>query len=60
MKRDLKHDIATMEKVQRKVTSMISVMEKLSYVERIKKLNLIILKTRRKRGYLNEVHKILK
>ena len=56
----LQRDIDTLEKVQRRATKMVSGLEKVPYEERLERLNLTTLKTRRIRGDLIEVFKIFK
>ena len=56
----LQKDIDVLEKVQRRATKMVSGMKKLSYEQRLKRLNLTTLETRRKRGDLIETFKLLK
>ena len=56
----LQRDIDTLEKVQRRATKMMSGLEKVPYEERLKRLNLTTLKTRRIRGDLIEVFKVFK
>ena len=56
----LKRDIDTLEKVQRRATKMVSGLKKVPYEERLKRLNLTTLKTRRIRGDLIEVFKNFK
>ena len=56
----LQCDIDTLEKVQRRATKIVVGIEELSYEARLKSLNLTTLKTRRLRGDLIEVFKILK
>ena len=53
-------DIEFMEKVQKRVTRMLPDLKNMSYPERLKKLGLTILESRRLRGDLIEVFKILK
>jgi ribonuclease P/MRP protein subunit RPP40 len=55
-----KGDEILLEGVQRRATKMIDGMEKLSYRERLVNLGLITLATRRDRGALVEVYKILR
>ena len=56
----LKKDIELMEGVQRRATKLVPSMRNYSYVERLKLFNLTTLETRRIRGDLIEVFKILK
>ena len=56
----MRKDIDNIEKVQRRNTKMVFGLEKLSYTERLKKLNLTTLDTRRLRGDLPEMFKIIK
>ena len=56
----LQCDIDTLEKVQRRATKIAAGIKELSYEARLKSLNLTTLKTRRLRGDLIEVFKILK
>ena len=56
----LQRDIDTLEKVQRRATKMVEGIEELSYEDRLEYLNLTTLITRRLRGDLIEVFKILK
>ena len=56
----LRKDIDNIEKVQRRITKMVFGLEKLSYEEKLKKLNLTTLETRRLRGDLIEMFKIIK
>lgn len=56
----LQKDIIQLEKVQRRVTKMVEGMKFLSYENRLSCLNLTTLETRRLRGDLIEVLKILK
>ena len=53
-------DVDTLEKVQRRATKIVAGIEELSYEALLKSLNLTTLKTRRLRGDLIEVFKILK
>lgn len=55
----LKGDIEHLEKVQRRATKLISGYSKLSYEQRLGKLNLTTLHTRRQRGDLIEAYKII-
>jgi hypothetical protein len=54
-----KGDISSLEKVQRRATKLIGLLEHLPYVNRRKKLKLPTLKYRRARGDMIEVFKIL-
>ena len=56
----LRKDIDNIEKVQRRITKMVFGLENLSYEERLKKLNLNTLETRRLRGDLIEMFEINK
>src|SRR5260221_646351 len=56
----LKKDINPIEKVQRRATRMIPALHKMPYELRLKELKLTTLETRRLRGDLIEVFKILK
>jgi hypothetical protein len=56
----LRKDIDLLERVQRRATKMIVGMQGRSYVDRLKMLNLTTLETRRMRGDMIEVFKILK
>jgi ribonucleases P/MRP protein subunit RPP40 len=56
----LQKDIMLLEKVQRRATRMIDNFQKLSYEERLSKLKLTTLETRRLRGDLIETFKIFK
>ena len=56
----LQRDIDALEQGQRRATKMISGLEKVPYEERLKRLTLNTLKTRRIRGDLIEVFKIFK
>ena len=56
----LKKDINLIEKVQRRATRMIPALHKMPYELRLKELKLTTLETRRLRGDLIEVFKILK
>lgn len=56
----LKKDVQLLEKVQRRATKLIEGFSNLSYEERLQKLQLTTLETRRLRGDLIEVFKILK
>ena len=53
-------DIMMLEAVQRRVTKLIPNMQHMSYKERLKNLNLTSLETRRLRGDLIEVFKLVK
>jgi len=53
-------DITLLEKVQHRVTRMIPGLSGMSYNDRLQRLGLTTLETRRLRGDLIEVHKILK
>jgi len=54
-----KGDIEIFEKVQKRATKLIISFKKLSYVERLKQLQLPTLKYRRLRGDMREVFKIV-
>ena len=54
----LKKDIEIMEKVQRRFTRMIEGLKLLPYEERLRKINLTTLETRRIRADMIEVYKI--
>jgi ribonuclease P/MRP protein subunit RPP40 len=53
-------DIDLIEGVQRRATKLVVGMKGMSYEERLKFLDMTTLETRRVRGYLIEVFKILK
>ena len=55
----LKKDINALEKVQHRVTKMITTLRKLPYEQRLKECTLTTLEERRKRGDLLETHKIM-
>ena len=52
-------DIDVLERVQRRATKMISGFRDLTYEERLRRCNLTTLRTRRERGDLIQVYKIL-
>ena len=56
----LRKDIDLIERVQRRATKLISSLKDMTYENRLKLLNLTTLETRRLRGDLIEVYKILK
>jgi len=56
----LKKDINILERVQKMATKMINVFSEFKYDTRLKKLKLTTLETRRLRGDLIEVFKVLK
>jgi len=56
----LQKDIELLEKVQRRATRMITNDKSLSYYDRLKKVGLTTLETRRLRGDLIEVYKLFK
>eukprot|EP00061_Rhincodon_typus_P012167 g37735.t1 len=53
-------DIIKLERVQKRFTSMLLVMEGLSYKERLDRLRLFLLDLRRLRGDLIQVYKIMR
>ena len=53
----LKKDIETLERVQRRVTRMVEGLKNLSYEDRLRKMNLTTLETRRTRADMIEVYK---
>ena len=55
-----KKDIKAIESVQRRATKLIPTINRLEYTERLKKLNLTTLETRRLRGDLIQMFKIVK
>lgn len=55
----LAKDIQLLERVQRKSTKLVRGFQKLSYQDRLKRLDLTTLEERRKRGDLIEVYKLL-
>ena len=56
----LRKDIGLLEKVQKRATRLIINDRGLTYTERLKKLGLTTLETRRLHGYIIEVFKIFK
>ena len=55
----LKEDIVELEKVQKRVTKMITGQEHLLYEERLKRLGLLSLEKRHLRGDMIETYKIM-
>ena len=55
----LAKDIQTLEKIQRSATKLVPSLKKLSYEDRLKKLDITSLEKRRTRGDLIETYKIL-
>jgi len=55
----LRKDIDCLENVQRRATKMVFGLKKLSYEQRLRRLNLTTLEERRKRGDLIEMYKLL-
>ena len=56
----LRKDVDCLEKVQRRATKLVSGLRRLTYEERLRHLNLTTLETRRKRGDLIEMYKLIK
>ena len=55
----LRKDIQCLEGVQRAITKLVPALRKLDYGQRLQKLGLTTLETRRRRGYLIETFKIM-